>query len=138
MPRGPKKEPESMTAEKELRSLSSRHRFPASHQPAPKLLVVGIFTLAVAAVLLAVAVSVAPSKPANPLRPELWSLPPLPPEVKSTINDAIEGCNGEVKFEEGFVTRRDINGEGSAVILDYGNVVCPEYGDLDTAVVVAV
>lgn len=96
---------------------------------APKVLVVGIFTLAVAAVLLAVAVSVAPSKPASPLRPEMWSLPPLPPEVKSEINEAIKGCDGEVKFEEGFVTRRDINGEGSAVILDYGDVVCGEYGD---------
>src|SRR5262245_9518466 len=73
--------------------------------------------LVVAATLLAFATSVTPSKAAKP----------LPPEVQSEINEGIKGCDEKVKFKKGFVTRRDINGDGiEDFILDYGYFVCGE------------
>jgi hypothetical protein len=50
---------------------------------------------------------------------------PLPPEVQSAIDDAIKDCHEKVKFEKGFLTRRDINGDGiDDFILDYGHFAC--------------
>jgi hypothetical protein len=50
---------------------------------------------------------------------------PLPHEVQSAIDEAIKGCDEKVKFEKGFLTRRDINGDGiEDFILDYGHFAC--------------
>ncbi|MGH7060107.1 MAG: hypothetical protein ACREFH_06970 [Stellaceae bacterium] len=50
---------------------------------------------------------------------------PLPPEVQSAINENVKSCDTKVVFEKGFVTRRDINGDGiDDFILDYENFGC--------------
>ncbi len=73
--------------------------------------------LVVAAILLTYAISITPSKAAKP----------LPPEVQSAVNEAIKGCDEKVKFEKGFVTRRDVNGDGiEDFILDYSHFICGE------------
>jgi hypothetical protein len=52
---------------------------------------------------------------------------PLPAEVQSEIDEAIKSCNEKVKFEKGFMTRRDINSDGiEDFILDYSHLLCGE------------
>ena len=69
----------------------------------------------VAATLFACVIFITPSKAAKP----------LPPEVQSEINEDIKDCDGKVKFEKGFLTRRDVNGDGiEDFILDYGHFIC--------------
>ena len=49
----------------------------------------------------------------------------MPPEVQSEINEDIKDCDEKVKFEKGFLLRRDINGDGiEDFILNYGHFVC--------------
>jgi hypothetical protein len=68
-----------------------------------------------AAILISSALSATQAKAAQP----------LPPEVQSSIDDAMKDCDGKVKFEKGFLTRRDINGDGiDDFILDYGHFAC--------------
>ncbi|HEY8099089.1 MAG TPA: hypothetical protein VIE65_23760, partial [Methylobacter sp.] len=72
------------------------------------------------------AVSVTPSKAGNPLHPE----------VQAVINEGVKSCDGKVKFEKGFLTRRDINGDGvEDLILDYNHFICGEssYADCGNA-----
>jgi hypothetical protein len=69
----------------------------------------------VAATLFACVIFITPSKAAKP----------LPPEVQSEINMAIKDCDEKVKFEKGFLTRRDVNGDGiEDFVLDYGHFIC--------------
>jgi hypothetical protein len=69
----------------------------------------------VAATLFACVIFITPSKAAKP----------LPPEVQSEINMAIKACDEKVKFEKGFLTRRDVNGDGiEDFVLDYGHFIC--------------
>jgi hypothetical protein len=69
----------------------------------------------IAATSLASAVFVTPSNAAKP----------LPPEVQSEINEDIKDCDGKVKFVKGFLTRRDVNGDGiEDFVLDYGRFIC--------------
>jgi hypothetical protein len=68
-----------------------------------------------AAILISSAISATQAKAAQP----------LPPEVQSSIDEAMKDCSGKVKFEKGFLTRRDINGDGiEDFILDYGHFAC--------------
>ncbi len=68
-----------------------------------------------AAILISSAISATQAKAAQP----------LPPEVQSSIDEAMKDCDGKVKFEKGFLTRRDINGDGiEDFILDYGSFAC--------------
>jgi hypothetical protein len=68
-----------------------------------------------AAILISSALSATQAKAAQP----------LPPEVQSSIDEAMKDCNEKVKFEKGFLTRRDINGDGiEDFILDYGHFAC--------------
>src|SRR4051794_38909091 len=49
----------------------------------------------------------------------------LPPEVISTISNAKKDCSESSKLEKGFLTRRDINGDGvEDFVLDYGKFRC--------------
>ena len=82
--------------------------------------------LIVTAILIMFAISVTPANAAKP----------LPPEVQALINEDIKSCDGKVKFEKGFLTRRDINGDGvEDLILDYNNFICGEnsYADCGNA-----
>ena len=68
-----------------------------------------------AAILISSAISATQAKAAQP----------LPHEVQSAVDDAIRDCHEKVKFEKGFLTRRDINGDGiDDFILDYGQFAC--------------
>jgi hypothetical protein len=52
---------------------------------------------------------------------------PLPPAVQLSIDEAMKDCDKKVKFAKGFLTRRDINGDGiDDFILDYGHFACGE------------
>jgi hypothetical protein len=49
----------------------------------------------------------------------------LPPEVQAVIDDELKSCAEKVTFKKGFLTRRDINGDGiDDFILDYGRFAC--------------
>lgn len=49
----------------------------------------------------------------------------LPREVQANIDEAMKGCDEKITFKKGFLTRRDINGDGqSDFILDYGRFRC--------------
>ena len=51
----------------------------------------------------------------------------LPPEVQSEIDKDSKSCSDKVTFAKGFMTRRDINGDGiEDFILDYGHFLCGE------------
>ena len=68
-----------------------------------------------AAILISSAISATQAKAAQP----------LPPEVQSWMDEAMKDCSEKVKFEKGFLTRRDINGDGiEDFILDYGYFAC--------------
>jgi hypothetical protein len=68
-----------------------------------------------AAILISSAISATQAKAAQP----------LPPEVQSSIDEAMKDCDEKVRFEKGFLTRRDINGDGiEDFILDYGHFAC--------------
>ena len=68
-----------------------------------------------AAILISSAISATQAKAAQP----------LPHEVQSAIDEAIKGCDETVKFGKGFLTRRDINGDGiDDFILDYEHFAC--------------
>jgi hypothetical protein len=72
--------------------------------------------LIVAAILVAFAAIVALAKTG-----------PLPAEVQAVIDDDIKSCAEKVTFKKGFLTRRDINGDGiEDFILDYGRFACGE------------
>lgn len=50
--------------------------------------------------------------------------PRLPPMVQASIDETLKGCS-KPKFEKGFVTRKDINGDGATdYILDHGYLSC--------------
>lgn len=51
---------------------------------------------------------------------------PLPPAVEAHMkNDTKECPTHDAKFEKGFVTRKDVNGDGQEdYILDYGKFLC--------------
>jgi hypothetical protein len=68
-----------------------------------------------AAILISSAISSTQAKAAQP----------LPHEVQSAIDEAMKDCHEKVKFEKGFLTRRDINGDGvDDFILEYGHFAC--------------
>jgi hypothetical protein len=49
----------------------------------------------------------------------------LPAEVQAVIDDELKSCAEKVTFKKGFLTRRDINGDGvEDFILDYGRFAC--------------
>jgi hypothetical protein len=51
----------------------------------------------------------------------------IPAEVQAIIDDDIKSCTEKVTFKKGFLTRRDINGDGiEDFILDYGRFSCGE------------
>jgi hypothetical protein len=79
-----------------------------------------IMRLIVAAILLAFAATAALAKTKA-----------LPAEVQSAINDDIKDCAEKVTYQRGFLTRRDINGDGiEDFILDYGRFSCGENSTL--------
>lgn len=50
--------------------------------------------------------------------------PPLPREVQAVVDDLLKDCS-KPKFERGFITRKDINGDGIIdFILDHGYFTC--------------
>lgn len=63
---------------------------------------------------LTLAISIIPSNAAK-----------LPAKVQSAINEQIKSCEGKAKFEKGFLTRRDVNGDGvKDYILNYEHFTC--------------
>lgn len=52
--------------------------------------------------------------------------PPLPSIVEARVKQDVKDCDThDAKFEKGFITRRDINGDGKEdYILDYGRFSC--------------
>lgn len=52
----------------------------------------------------------------------------LPAEVAAGVEEARKACEGKFTTEKGFVTRRDINGDGVVdFILDYDYAKCDEF-----------
>ena len=50
---------------------------------------------------------------------------PLPPEIRAAMSEARKDCSASLKFKKGFLTRRDVNGDGvTDFILDYGAAEC--------------
>lgn len=71
--------------------------------------------LIIAATLFAFAFLIAPANAAKP----------LPPEVRSAIKENSQFCDKKIKYTTGFLTRRDVNGDGiDDFILDYGGWTC--------------
>ncbi len=57
--------------------------------------------------------------------PPVLAAPPLPPEVQASVNELLQDCKEKPAFTKGFVTRRDINGDGvEDYVLDLGRFVC--------------
>lgn len=56
----------------------------------------------------------------------IYAAGPLPPIVEAHMrNDAKECPSHDARFEKGFVTRMDVNGDGQEdYILDYGKFLC--------------
>lgn len=52
--------------------------------------------------------------------------PPLPSVVEARVEQDVKDCDThDAKFEKGFITRRDVNGDGKEdYILDYGHYSC--------------
>ena len=56
---------------------------------------------------------------------------PLPPEVQASVNELLSDCKEKPAFTKGFVTRRDINGDGiEDYILDLGHFICGDNSTL--------
>jgi len=49
----------------------------------------------------------------------------LPANAQAAIEENVKSCDGKATFKDGFVSEKDINGDGVVdYILDYGNLVC--------------
>jgi hypothetical protein len=51
----------------------------------------------------------------------------LPPNAQAALEESVKACDKKVTFKTGFVTEKDINGDGiKDYILDYGAFLCGE------------
>ena len=49
----------------------------------------------------------------------------LPPNARAAIAESVKSCDGKTTFKDGFVSEKDVNGDGvTDYILDYGKFVC--------------
>ena len=52
-------------------------------------------------------------------------IPPVPPVVQTSIDVSTKDCSGPVSFDAGFVSSKDVNGDGiKDYIVDYSKFVC--------------
>src|ERR1041384_6078449 len=49
----------------------------------------------------------------------------LPANAQAAIEENVKSCDGKTEFKDGFVSEKDVNGDGVIdYVLDYGNFVC--------------
>lgn len=49
----------------------------------------------------------------------------LPANVQAAIAENVKACDGKTTFKDGFVSEKDVNGDGvTDYVLDYGHFVC--------------
>lgn len=49
----------------------------------------------------------------------------LPANAQAAIQENVKSCDGKTTFKDGFVSEKDVNGDGVVdYVLDYGNFVC--------------